>query len=95
MSKNSLDDARHAALEHIRRSERRAKLFVRAAGTIELLLFVGIMFVIDFSNSTHLLIFLCACLAYGPLAFGMASLRSQFDASTQRLLRGIELTTDE
>ena len=71
-------------------SERRAKRLVVVAGSMEAALFVAIFLVIDLQDPTHLLIFLCACLAYGPIAFGMFALRSHLDMSTQRVLLGLQ-----
>lgn len=90
MTDGALDAARQAALEEAKRSERRARGFLIGAGITEAVLFVAILAVIDFNETTHLLIFLCACLVYAPIAFGMFALRYHLDMSTQRVLLGIQ-----
>lgn len=74
MSGGSLDAARKAALDEAEKNERKARLFLTAAGVTKAVLLVAMLIVIDLHDSTHLLIFFCACLAYGPIAFGMVAL---------------------
>ena len=95
MSDTALDGARQAALAEAERSERRARMFVVAAAVMEGALFLAIILVLDWGDPTHLLIFLCACLVYGPIAFGMFALRSYLDVSTQRVLTGIQFGQKE
>jgi hypothetical protein len=90
MSEDHLDAARRAALQEVERSERRARRFLAAAGLTEAVLFVAIVLVIDVSDTTHWLIFLCACLVYGPIAFGMVALRSYLDLSTKKVLTALQ-----
>ena len=89
MSEDNLDEARRAALEEVRRSARRARWFLAAAALTEAVLFVAIVLIIDVKDTTHWLIFLCACLVYGPIAFGMVALRSYIDVSTKRVLTAL------
>lgn len=89
MTEDNLDAARQAALEEVERSRRRARRFLAVAGLTEAVLFVAIVLVIDVNDTTHWLIFLCACLVYGPIAFGMVALRSYLDLSTKRVLTAL------
>ncbi len=95
MSDTALDSARKAALAEAERSERKARMFLTAASVMEGAVFLAIIFVIDWNDPTHLLIFLCACLVYGPIAFGMFALRSYIDVSTQRVLAGIRFGQEQ
>jgi hypothetical protein len=95
MSGGSLDAARKAALDEVEKNQRKARLFLTAAGITEAVLFVAILMVIDLHDSTHLLIFFCACLAYGPIAFGMVALRSYLDLSTQRVLTALQFGVED
>jgi len=90
MSQEDLDAARKAALEAVDRYERKARRFLIAAGLTEAVLFIAIVLVIDVNNATHWLIFLCACLVYGPIAFGMIALRSYLDLSTKKVLTALQ-----
>jgi hypothetical protein len=89
MSEELMDNARRAALAEAERSERLTRWLLGAAGVFEAGVLVAVLFVIDWSDSTHLLIFLCACLVYAPLAFGMVSLHSALDGATKRMLVGM------
>ena len=75
MDEATIERARRAALDQAEKDERLAGLLTYAAGGIEAAVLVAILFVIDWSNDTHLLVFLCACLVYAPLAFGLLALR--------------------
>ena len=90
MKQADLDRIRRTALDRVAASRRRASRFVAAAAVFEGILFVGILLVIDLGDVTHLLIFLCACLVYAPLAFGMFALRAYMDVSTLRVLTALE-----
>ena len=85
-----LDSIRRQALDRIDQSRRRAWAWLIAAGVFEGLMFVAILFVIDWSERTHLLVFFCACLVYGPLALGLFALRAYLDLCTQRVLKALE-----
>ena len=82
--------AGRAAFDKVERSERKARRFLIAAAFTEAVLFIAIVLVIDINNTTHWLIFLCACLVYGPIAFGMVALRSYLDLSTKRVLTALQ-----
>ena len=90
MSEENLDAARRAALDGVERAERKARRFLIAAAFAEAVLFIAIVLVIDINSSTHWLIFLCACLVYGPIAFGMVALRAYMDLSTKRVLSALK-----
>ena len=90
MNQADLDRSRRTALDRVAASRKRASRFVAVAGTLEGLLLVAIMLVIDMADVTHLLIFLCACLVYAPLVFGMFALRVYMDVSTLRVLTALE-----
>ena len=89
MTEEAMDRARQAALSEAEKSERRTGRLLAVAGLFEAVVFVAILFTIDWRDTTHLVVFLCACLVYAPLAFGLISLHSALDAATQRVLTGI------
>ena len=90
MIDSDLESIRQQALERMRRSERNAKRWLVAAGVFEAVLFVAILLAIDFGNRTQLVVFLCCCLVYGPLALGLFALRAYIDMVAQRILRAVE-----
>jgi len=89
MTEDAMDRARRAALAEAEKSERRTGRLLAAAGLFEVVVFVAILFAIDWGDATHVVVFLSACLVYAPLAFGLISLHSALDAATQRVLTGI------
>jgi hypothetical protein len=89
MTEDAMDRVRQAALAEVEQGERRTGWLLAAAGLFEAVVFVAILFIIDWGDATHLVVFLCACLVYAPLAFGLVSLHSALDAATQRVLAGI------
>jgi hypothetical protein len=90
MSDENPDAARQAALREMERNQRKARWFLTAAGLTEAVLLIAIVLVIDINSSTHWLIFLCACLVYGPIAFGMVALRAYMDLSTKKVLTALQ-----
>lgn len=94
MSDSNLNGVRRSALDEIDKSRRTAKLFLAAAATFEGALLIAVLVLIDFSDRTHLVVFLCACLVYGTLAFGLFALRAHIDAATLRTLHAIGLLAE-
>ncbi len=92
MSETDLNGIRRAALDRMDESRRHAKGLLIAAAIVEGLMAVAVLFVTDFGDRTHLLIFLCACLVYAPLALGMFALRAFIDHSVERIVKAIEVT---
>lgn len=92
MSEPDLNGIRRAALDRMDESRRHAKGLLIAAAIVEGLMAVAVIYVTDFSDRTQLLIFLCACLVYAPLALGMFALRAFIDHSVQRIVTAIEVT---
>ncbi len=95
MSASDLDNIRQGALERIDKSRKSAIAFLVAAGVFEAGVLLIVLMTMDFDDTTHLLIFLCACLVYCPLAFGLFALRAFIDMSAERVLRAIELLGEE
>ena len=94
MNDQRLNELRRKALDRIDSSKKAAFRFLIAAAAFEGVAFLAILFLIDFSDRLHLLVFICACLVYAPLAFGLFSLKAYIDLSTQRVLQAVELGTD-
>ncbi len=92
MSETDLNGIRRAALDRMDQSRRHAKGLLIAAAIVEGLMAVAVLYVTDFSDRTQLLILLCACLVYAPLALGMFALRAFIDQSVERIVKAIEVT---
>lgn len=90
MKDNSFEAARRTALDQVDRNRRTAWYCMIGAGVFEAVTLVAALVVADFSNKTHLLIFLCACMVYCPLIFGLLSIKAALRESTGRLLQGLE-----
>ena len=91
MSDPNLDAIRAAALREAEKSERLSKYLLGAAGVFELVVLVVVLLFLDWSDSTHVVIFLCACLVYAPLAFGLVALRAWLEGANRRVLAAIQL----
>ena len=92
MTELAIDRIRRAALDRIEKSRKRSVMWLVMAGVFEALMFVAIVFTINVDDRTHLLIFFCSCLVYGPLALGLFALRAYVDLSAQRVLKAVELS---
>ena len=91
MSETDLDGIRRTALDRMDESRRHAKGLLIAGAIVEGLMAVAVIWVTDFGDRTQLLIFLCACLVYAPLALGLFALRAFIDHSVERIVRAVEL----
>ena len=94
MENERLDAVRAGALNAIDESKRHAVRFLIAAGVFEGVLMISILFLIDIKDRLQLLVFFCACLVYGTLAFGLFALKAYIDMSTLRVLRAVELVSE-
>ncbi len=90
MSGPDLDAIRAAALKEADRSERLSNYLLIAAGVFEAVVFVMILVFLDWSNTTHVVVFLCACLVYAPLMFGLVALRAWLEGANQRVLAAVK-----
>lgn len=59
MTPTDLNDVRRRALDRIVKSQKQAKLWLTAAGAAEAIVFVAVIFTIDFGEQLHRSIFLC------------------------------------
>lgn len=89
MNDELMNRARQSALAEAERSERITRWLLGLAGVFEAAVLVGVLLVIDWSDPTHRLVFLCACLVYAPMAFLTVSLHSALDGATKRMLIGL------
>ncbi len=81
----------HAALAQADRRDRLGRLALYGAALVEVLLLGAALMVMDFSDRTHLLVFIMAMLAYTTLALGLAALGARSGAAHARLLHAIQM----
>ena len=94
MTTNS-SSQRQTALAVLERQQTMAKVALFAAVAVEGLLLVAILSIIDFSRPLERLIFLCAILAYLPLALGMMALASMINRHSRMILHGLQMLSEE
>jgi hypothetical protein len=83
--------AARSALDRLDRANRRVTLLVMVAATVEALLLVTVLLVIDFSDPLHRLVFLASMLTYFTLGLAIAALGAHVTRVQERVLSAIEL----
>jgi hypothetical protein len=91
----NLDSQRQTALATMERQQTMAKVALFAAVGAEGLLLFVILSIIDFSNTMHRLVFLCAILSYLPLALGMMGLAAMINRHSRMILHGLQMMSEE
>lgn len=81
----------HTVLAEAERRERWGRIALYGAALVEALLLGAALTVMDFSDDTHLLVFIMSMLAYTTLALGLAALGARASASNARLLHAIQM----
>ncbi len=80
-----------AALDEADRRERTSRRVLYAAAAVEVVLLAAALLVMDFGDSTHVLVLVLAVLTYSTLALGMVAMASRASAENARLLHAIQL----
>ena len=83
--------ASRAALDRLDRANRRVTQSIILAATIESILLVFVLLVIDFADPLHRLVFLLAMLTYFTLALAILALGAHVSRVQERLLTALEL----
>ena len=86
-----LDEIRRRALDRIDRAEKVFKWAIVGAALLEGALFLVLIYLTDFSDPLHLLIFFGLMLVYNTLAVGLIALGAQVGKSEARILKAVEL----
>ena len=89
--KIDLDEIRKNALERIDRSERNFKVAFYAAAVFEAFFMIVFVLAADFSNRTHVLLFIATIGSYTVVVLGLLTLGAYLNRSVLRVLRAIEL----
>jgi hypothetical protein len=88
----NIDRVRKQALDRVEKSERHYKLAFVGAGVVETAFVVAFIFLADFSNRTHLLLFISVIATYTIIGMGLFALGAHINKSVGRILQAIETT---
>lgn len=90
-----IDKVRKQALSRIEQSEKWYKLAFLGAGILETAFVVAFLFLADFSNRLHLLLFISAIATYTIIAMGLFALGAHVSKCVARVLQAIEMTSGQ
>lgn len=96
MQKNTnLDEIRKNVLVKVEKSERNYKFAFYSVAILEAVFLLLLVVVTDFSNRTHLLLFISTIAVYTIIGFGLVTLGAYNNRNTQILLNAIALLDKE
>jgi hypothetical protein len=90
MPANDLDSIRQGVLDRMERGDRLVKGAIVAAAMVEGLLLVVAIFIADWSNPLHRLVFILSILTYSVVACGLVALAGHVSRSVGRVLIALE-----
>lgn len=94
-NETSLDEIRKKALLSIEKDERKLKLGIAGIAIYEGALLLLFIFMADWKNPTHQLIFVSSLLVYGTIGFGLVALGFFMKINTSRVLKAIEILLEK
>ena len=86
-----LDEIRRRALDRVDLAQRRFRYMVMAAAVLEALLLLFVLYVTDFSDPVHRVVFACTMLVYFMMFMALFALGTYFGKIEARILKAIEL----
>jgi hypothetical protein len=90
MSANDLDNIRQSVLDRMERGDKLVRGAIVAAAVVEALLLAAALFIADWSNPLHRLVFILSILTYSVIACGLIALAGHISRSTGRVLVALE-----
>jgi len=90
MPAQDLDNIRKSVLDRMERGDRLVKSAIIAAAVVEGLLLVAAIFIADWSNPLHRLVFILSILTYSVVACGLVALAGHISRSVGRVLIALE-----
>jgi hypothetical protein len=90
-SDDTLEIARRAALDVYDAVDRNTKFMVGLAGIAEVGLGVTLIWLTNFSEPLHLLIFVATATVYVPLSFCICAIASHAERNSKQILKALEL----
>lgn len=82
-----------AGLAEADRAERRQRLLLFAAVAVESLLIAAFLWLADFSNRTHVLLFISAMVIYSMIGLGVGALAIRIDHGNRRVIEALRLAS--
>lgn len=86
-----LDEIRTETLQEMERNELYFKIMLVISGVIEISGLVTLVLVMDWSNQTHIVVFVASLLVYLTLGMWIWALAHRNRVGEQRILRAVEL----
>jgi hypothetical protein len=90
MPANDLDSIRQGVLDRMERGDKIVRGAIIAAAVIEALLLVAALFIADWHNPLHRLVFILAVLTYSVIGCGLIALAGHVSRSVGRVLVALE-----
>jgi hypothetical protein len=90
MPANDLDSIRQGVLDRMERGDRLVKSAIIGAAVVEGLLLGVAVFLADWSNPLHRLVFILSILTYSVVACGLVALAGHISRSVGRVLIALE-----
>lgn len=90
MSAKDLDSIRQGVLDRMERGDRLVKGAIIGAAVVEGVLLAAAIFIADWSNPLHRLVFILAILTYSVIACGLVALAGHISRSVGRVLVALE-----
>ena len=90
MATKDLDSIRESVLDRMERGDRLVKGAIIAAAVVEGLLLAAALFMVDWSNPLHRLVFILSILTYSVIACGLIALAGHISRSVGRVLIAME-----
>lgn len=82
-----------AGLAEADRAERRQRLLLFAAVAVEAILIAAFLALADFSNRTHVLLFISAMVIYSMVGLGVGALALRIDHGNRRVIEALRLVS--
>lgn len=89
----TVDDVREGALRRMERHAATVRITVLAAAGVESLLLVLSLWLIDWTNRTHVLVFITSVLGYTIVALGLFALGAHVSRASSRIVAVLETMT--
>ena len=86
----NLDDIRRKALDRVDQAQRRFRAAILAMAGVEALLLAVVLYLMDFSDRLHLLVFFCAMLVYLTVLAALLALGAYVGKVEARILKAVE-----
>jgi len=87
---DKIDEIRSNTLNQIEKTESNYKAAFVAAAVLEIAFIAAFLLLADFSNRSHLLLFIAAFATYAIILVGLIALGIHVNRSTLRVIRAIE-----